>query len=83
MSLFECDRTGTLFPVTPRIYNGAMAREPTSSNEYRRRANAVGKSLKARSKRGRGPLLKKQKALNDMADNQDWLDGKPKPRAEY
>ena len=63
--------------------DGAMAREPTSSNEYRRRANAVGKSLKARSKRGRGPLLKKQKALNDMADNQDWLDGKPKPRAEY
>jgi hypothetical protein len=25
----------------------------------------------------RAKLLKKQKALNDMADNQDWLAGKP------
>jgi hypothetical protein len=23
----------------------------------------------------------REKALNDMADNEDWLDGKPKPKA--
>jgi len=23
---------------------------------------------------------KREKALNDMADNEDWLDGKPKPK---
>ena len=25
-------------------------------------------------------LAKREKALNDMADNEDWLDGKPKPK---
>jgi hypothetical protein len=24
---------------------------------------------------------KREKALNEMADNEDWLDGKPKPKA--
>ena len=27
------------------------------------------------------PVGRKQKALNDMADNEDWLDGKIKPKA--
>ena len=36
--------------------------------------------LKSRAKAGRRPLLKKQKALTDMADNEDWLDGKLKSK---
>ena len=49
---------------------------------YRKRADAVGKSLKKRNKQERVPLAKRQKALNAMADNEDWLDGKIKPKSK-
>jgi hypothetical protein len=42
---------------------------------YRRRATEIGRLMKS-SKDACGPSLKEQKALNDMADNEDWLDGK-------
>jgi hypothetical protein len=40
--------------------------------------------LKKRDKKSRRTMVKKQKALNDMAENEDWLDGKPdtQPRTD-
>jgi hypothetical protein len=45
------------------------------AEDYRKRADAVAKAVKRRTRLGRLPLLKKQKALMQMADNEDWLDG--------
>jgi hypothetical protein len=53
----------------------------TKASDFRKRAKVLGKSLSKRG--GRTPsLVRKQKALSDMADNEDWLDGKPEPKAE-
>lgn len=49
----------------------------SKAEEYRRRADALAKSVKKRRARTRSPLLKKHKALVAMAQNEDWLDGKP------
>jgi hypothetical protein len=50
----------------------------SKSDDYRKRADDLEKSIKRRpSKKARVPLRKRQQALNDMADNEDWLDGKP------
>ena len=50
----------------------------TKADEYRKRADKLGKSLTNRTKGvRRNPMARKQKALKDMADNEDWLDGKP------
>ena len=57
-----------------------MSSESTKADGFRKRADAVGKSLKTRSQPQRAALLKKQTALNDLADNEDWLDGKPMPK---
>lgn len=47
-------------------------------DSYRKRAKEIDKRLKERpSAADRARLLKEQKALNDMADNKDWLAGKP------
>jgi len=47
-------------------------------HSYRKRAKEIDKRLKERpSAADRARLLKEQKALNDMADNKDWLAGKP------
>ena len=54
--------------------------EPSSkkSGSYRKRVKDINKRLKQRvSTADRSKLVKKQKALNDMADNEDWLVGKP------
>jgi len=54
--------------------------EPLSKKfgSYRKRAKDISKRLKQRvSTADRVKLAKKQKALNDMADNDDWLAGKP------
>ena len=59
-----------------------MAIETTKAEGYRKRADAAGKSLRTRSGPAHLALQRKQKALNDMADNEDWLDGKPKPNAK-
>ena len=55
-----------------------MAPTHTKDENYRKRAAAVGKRLKqSLAPRDRAKLLKRQKALEDMADNKDWLAGKP------
>jgi hypothetical protein len=55
-----------------------MAPSPTKVGSYKKRAKAARKSLKERlAPSERMKLVKKQKALNDMADNIDWLAGKP------
>ena len=48
------------------------------TTDYRKRGLAVDKRLKGRlTSSDRLKLQKKKKALGDMADNEDWLAGKP------
>ena len=55
-----------------------MKRPSKKPDSYRKRAKEIDKRLKERpSAADRARLLKEQKALNDMADNKDWLAGKP------
>ena len=54
-----------------------MAIETTKAEGYRRRAVAAGKRMPSRSGSAYLALQKKQKALNDMANIEDWLNGKP------
>ena len=54
----------------------------TKAEDYRKRAAAATKTSKGRKAIGdRKGLDKKAKALTDMAENEDWLDGKPKPKS--
>jgi hypothetical protein len=55
-----------------------MAKKLTAGDQYRKRAGDIGKRLKSRTTKEQAPMMKKKKALNDMADNEDWLDGKRK-----
>ena len=58
--------------------NAGILAAMTRGGEYRKRAAAITKAAKKRRAKGdRKPLEKKAKALNDMADNEDWLVGKP------
>jgi hypothetical protein len=43
---------------------------------YRRRATEIERLIIKSSKDACLPLLREQKALTDMADNEDWLDGR-------
>lgn len=53
----------------------------TKADEYRKRAAAATKTAKGRKSKGdRAGVEKKAKALNDMADNEDWLAGKNKAK---
>ena len=54
-----------------------MAIETTKAEGYRKRASAAGKALRTRSGPAHLALQRKQNALNDMANMEDWLDGKP------
>jgi hypothetical protein len=47
---------------------------------YRLRSKGVARRMKSAGKTNRAVLAKKKKALDDMADNEDWLDGKPKAK---
>jgi hypothetical protein len=58
-----------------------MPIETTKAEGYRRRAVAAGKRMPSRSGPAYLALQRKQKALNDMANLEDWLDGKPLPTA--
>lgn len=58
-----------------------MSKVPVSAYEYRQRADELEGSLKKRGRKAQHPMLKKQKALRDMADNEDWLAGVVKPKA--
>lgn len=44
---------------------------------YRLRIKGVEKRMKKAAKTDRAVLDRKKKALTDMADAEDWLDGKP------
>ena len=48
----------------------------TKAGDYRKRADAVRKKTgKDQSAVERGRLVRMAKALNDMADNEEWLEG--------
>ncbi len=53
----------------------------TKADSYRKRAKSLGKRMSNRQVQHTTPVGRKQKALNDTADNEDWLDGKIKPKA--
>ena len=52
----------------------------TKADEFRKRADAVSKRMGRRASPA-SLMGKKKKALLDMAGNEDWLDGKAKPKA--
>jgi hypothetical protein len=52
----------------------------TKAETYRKRAKALGKRMKGRQTQHTTPVGRKQKALTDMADNEDWLNGKTKAK---
>ena len=53
----------------------------SKSDDFRKEAKEAGKrGDKTKSLKEGAREHKREKALNDMADNEDWLDGKPKPK---
>jgi hypothetical protein len=53
----------------------------TKADDYRKRAAKITKTGKWRTSSGdRVGMGKTIKALSDMADNEDWLAGKTKPK---
>ena len=61
-----------------------MSKTPPSADD-RKRAAAIGKRLKhvkSDKKWGVELLRRKQQALLDLADNEDWLVGKPQGEGE-
>jgi hypothetical protein len=52
----------------------------TKAESYRKRAKALNKRMSNRQTQHTTPVGRKQKALADMADNEDWLDGKIKAK---
>jgi hypothetical protein len=47
----------------------------TKADQFRKRAVALGKRLRPSRVQKTSPVGRKQKALLDMADNEDWLNG--------
>ncbi|QDM14591.1 hypothetical protein FNL55_00430 [Tardiphaga sp. vice352] len=55
----------------------------SKAEDLRKRAEEAGKrGDKTRSLKQGAQEHRREKALNDMADNEDWLDGKPQPDPE-
>jgi hypothetical protein len=53
----------------------------TKGDVYRLRAKGLEKRIKAPATQiDRAVMNRKKKALTDMADNEDWLDGKAKSK---
>jgi hypothetical protein len=52
----------------------------TKGDVYRLRAKGVERRMKKATKTDKAVMSKKKNALNDMANNEDWLDGKPKAK---
>lgn len=48
---------------------------------YRLRIKGVEKRMKGSTKTDRAVLARKKKALADMAESEDWLDGKPRAQS--
>ena len=59
---------------TPRLSTS------TTLGQGCKRAKALGKRMSNRQAQRTTPIGRKQKALTDMADNEDWLDGKTKAK---
>ena len=67
-----------LATIRIRPHIGSMVPSSKKTGNYRKRAKDLNKRLKQRtSTADRAKLVKKQKALSDMADTEDWLAGKP------
>jgi hypothetical protein len=62
-------------PSEGRTLGRVLAKPPSRADAFRKRAHTLDVSLKSRRKHERLPLLKKQKALRDLAGNEDWLEG--------
>jgi hypothetical protein len=62
------------------LFFAHKAFEMTKAENYRKRAKALGKRMSNRQTQRTTPIGRKQKALTDMADNEDWLDGKTKAK---
>ncbi len=60
-----------------------MTKTPSGADDYRKRAAAIGKRLGrvGDKKYGLELVRRKQQALLDLADNEDWLAGRSKERA--
>jgi hypothetical protein len=52
----------------------------SKAEDYWKRAVVLGKRMRPGPTRLRTPLGRKHKALTDIADNEDWLNGKRAPR---
>jgi len=50
----------------------------TKGDVYRLRSKGLARRMKTANRTDRAVMAKKKKALEDMAANEDWLDGKPK-----
>lgn len=51
----------------------------TKAEVYRLRAKGLERRMKKATRTDKAVMSKKKKALNDMANNEDWLDGKQRP----
>jgi hypothetical protein len=61
--------------------NGSILVAMIKADDYRKRSVVLRKRTKKRqSAAERGRVVRKVKALDDMADNEDWLAGKIKPK---
>jgi hypothetical protein len=55
----------------------------SKADDLRKEAKEAGKrGDKSKSLREGAKEHRREQALNDMADNEDWLEGKPKPKPE-
>ena len=52
----------------------------SKADDLRKEAEEAGKRGDKSLREG-AQERRRERALNDMADNEDWLDGKPKPKA--
>jgi hypothetical protein len=69
-----------LAPLAGALFFAHKAFEMTKAENFRKRAKALGKRMSNRQAQHTTPVGRKQKALTDMADNEDWLDGKTKTK---
>jgi hypothetical protein len=65
--------------VHSRAMPDDRSKPPSRGDQYRKRADELNRSLKRRrlGRVDRAKQEKKKKALEDMAANEDWLEGKP------
>ena len=59
----------------PEAHEGTMSK----ADDLRKEAEEAGKRGDKSLREG-AQERRRERALNDMADNEDWLDGKPKPK---